>query len=183
MLARIERVITTVPGAGRLGGSTIGLKAWETTTLEAPGKPTIEITATPCRHGPPLSRPIAGHVIGFALRWEGQEHGSFWMSGDTVLYDGIRQVARRIEVGVALLHLGAVRFPITGPISYSMTAKDAVEVCKLVKPHTAIPVHYEGWSHFSQGRDVVELELAAAPAGLRSHVHWLTLGEPAEVTA
>ena len=57
------------------------------------GRPAIEVTATPCRHGPPLSRPIVGDVIGFALRWEGQEHGVLWISGDTVLYDGVREVA------------------------------------------------------------------------------------------
>jgi hypothetical protein len=38
------------------------------TRLEKPGRPAIEVTATPCRHGPPLSRPIVGDVIGFALR-------------------------------------------------------------------------------------------------------------------
>ena len=36
---------------------------------EAPGLPTIEATASLCRHGPPLSRPVAGAVIGFALAW------------------------------------------------------------------------------------------------------------------
>jgi hypothetical protein len=43
--------------------------------------PVAEITATPCRHGPPLSRPLAGDVIGFGLRWDGQEHGALWISG------------------------------------------------------------------------------------------------------
>ena len=69
------------------------------------------ITATPCRHGPPLSRPIVGDVVGFALRWEGQQTRVLWISGDTVLYDGVRQVAERLEVDVALLHLGGVKFP------------------------------------------------------------------------
>jgi hypothetical protein len=32
-------------------------------------------------------------VVGFALRWDGQEHGVLWISGDTVLYDGVRGVA------------------------------------------------------------------------------------------
>ena len=43
------------------------------------------------------SRPIVGDVIGFALQWEGQEHGALWISGDTVLYDGVRQVAERLR--------------------------------------------------------------------------------------
>jgi L-ascorbate metabolism protein UlaG (beta-lactamase superfamily) len=97
------------PGARRVGGT--GLKPWSTTRLEAPGKPTITVTATPCRHGPPLSRPIAGAVIGFALTWEGQRDGALWVSGDTVLHGGVRAVADRVPVDVALLHLGAVGFP------------------------------------------------------------------------
>ena len=68
-------IITTTAGARRLGGNARGLQPWATTRLEAPGRPTIQVTATPCRHGPPLSRPVAGEVVGFALRWEGQEHG------------------------------------------------------------------------------------------------------------
>ena len=45
----------------------------------------------------------------------GQEHGVLWISGDTVLYDGVREVAGRLRVDVALLHLGGVQFPVTGP--------------------------------------------------------------------
>ena len=62
-------VVTTVPGAKRLGGNARGLAPWELTSLEAPSKTAIEVTATPCRHGPPLSHPIVGDVVGFALRW------------------------------------------------------------------------------------------------------------------
>jgi hypothetical protein len=96
--------------------------------LEAEGRPTIEVTATPCRHGPPFSRPLAGDVIGFALRWDRQD-GALWISGDTVLYDGVREVAERVEVGTAVLHVDGVRFPITGPVRYTMTAKDALSNC------------------------------------------------------
>ena len=95
-------VVTTASGARRLGSDARGLAPWATTRLEAPGRRPIEITATPCRHGPPLSHPIVGDVIGFALGWEGQEHGVLWISGDTVLYDGVRQVADRLQVGTAL---------------------------------------------------------------------------------
>ena len=140
-----------MPGAKRLGGNARGLAAWESTTLEAPGRTPIEVTATPCRHGPPLSHPIVGEVVGFALRWEGQEHGVLWISGDTVLYDGVREVADRLEVDTAIVHLGGVRFPVTGPLRYTMTAAEAVELCCLIRPRTVIPIHYEGWKHFRQG--------------------------------
>ena len=61
--------------------------------------------------------------IGFALRWDGQRDGVLWISGDTVLHGGVREVARPVHVGTAVLHLGAVRFPVTGPVRYSMTAR------------------------------------------------------------
>lgn len=56
------------------------------------GRTPIEILA-PCRQGPPLTRPTACDVLGFAFRWPTQEHGLLWKSGDTVLYHGVRQAA------------------------------------------------------------------------------------------
>src|SRR3954453_19599216 len=126
LLPSAGTVVTTVPGAKRLGDAR-GLAPWASTGLEAPGRPPIEITATPCRHGPPLSRPIVGDVIGFALQWDGQGHGVLWCSADTGLSEGVPRAAARLQVGTALLHLGGVRFPISGPVHYTMTAKEAVE--------------------------------------------------------
>ena len=176
LLPAAGSVITTVAGARRLGGNARGLAPWATTRLTAPGRPAIQVTATPCRHGPPLSRPVAGAVVGFALGWEGQEHGVLWITGDTVLYDGLRQAADRLQVGTALLHLGGVRFPVTGPVRYSMTAQEAVELCRLVRPHTAIPVHYEGWTHFRQGRAAITQEFEQAPADIGRRLQWLPFG-------
>jgi L-ascorbate metabolism protein UlaG (beta-lactamase superfamily) len=181
LLPAAGAVLTTLPGAARLGGGARGLAPWSTTRLAAEGRPTIEITATPCRHGPPLSRPVAGEVIGFALRWDGQRDGALWMSGDTVDFHGVRQVAKRVDVGLALLHLGAVRFPITGPVRYSLTARDAVALCAAIDPATVVPVHYEGWSHFSEGRDVVERELETAPPHIQQKIRWLTPGTATEI--
>ena len=93
-----------------------------------------------------------------------------------MLYDGVRRVADRLRVGTALLHLGGVRFPISGPVRYTMTAKKAVELCRLVRPRTVIPVHYEGWKHFREGRGAIERELANAPEDVRGRVQWLPIG-------
>jgi L-ascorbate metabolism protein UlaG (beta-lactamase superfamily) len=178
LLPSAGEVITTEAGARRLGGNARGLAAWGTTTLEHDGRMPIEITATPCRHGPPLSRPIVGEVSGFALSWEGQEHGALWISGDTVLYDGVRDVARLLDVGTAIVHLGGVRFPISGPLRYTMTAEEASKLCGLIDPHTVLPIHYEGWKHFRQGRAAAEQAFASAPGDLAARVRWLDLGVP-----
>ena len=181
LLPAAGNVVTTVAGARRLGGGARALAPWETTTLWAPGRTAIEVTATPCRHGPPLSRPVAGDAIGFALRWEEQRHGVLWISGDTVLYDGVREVASRCEVDVAVVHLGAVRFGITGPLRYTMTAREAVALCEAIRPRTIVPVHYEGWAHFTEGRADVERAMAAAPPVVREAVRWLPAGQATEV--
>ncbi|MEN3311938.1 MAG: hypothetical protein V7645_1267 [Actinomycetota bacterium] len=182
LLPSVGCVVTTVSGAKRLGGLARGLEPWQNTRLEAPAKPPIEITATPCRHGPPLSHPLVGDVIGFALKW-GQEEGVLWISGDTVLYEGVSHVADRLHVDTAILHLGGVQFPVTGPVRYTMTAKDALELCGLIRPRIAIPLHYVGWRHFKQGRDEIEREFARAPEDIRRSIRWLPIGTPVELTA
>jgi L-ascorbate metabolism protein UlaG (beta-lactamase superfamily) len=181
LLPTAGTVVTTVSGAARLGGNARGLAPWSSTRLERDGLPTIEVTATPCRHGPPLSGPIVGDVVGFALRWVGQRHGVLWISGDTVLYGGVREVADRLRVSIALLHLGGVRFPVTGPMRYTMTARRAVDLCSLVQPRTVVPVHYEGWKHFRQPRPLIEREFAKAPANVRHSIHWLPIGTPTDL--
>ena len=174
-------VVTTQVAARRLGLPNVrGLAPWESTTVSAPGRPDLTITATPCRHGPPLSKPIVGDVVGFALQWAGDD-AALWFTGDTVMYDGLREAASRLSVDVVVLHLGVVRFPITGPLRYTMGGHDGAELVRLVRPRVAVPVHFEGWSHFSEQEDALRAELAAAPADVREVVRWLPRGEAVDV--
>jgi L-ascorbate metabolism protein UlaG (beta-lactamase superfamily) len=62
-----------------------------------------------------------------------------------------------------------------------MTAADAVALCALLRPRTTIPIHYEGWKHFRQGRDAIEHEFAAAPDAFRDSVRWLEIGVPTTI--
>ncbi len=181
LLDRVPTVITTTAGARRLGARARGLTEWQSTDLRGEGRADISVTATPCRHGPPLSRPVVGPVVGFALSWAGQEDGVLWITGDTVLFDGVRHVAGRLQIDTAVLHLGGVQFPITGPLRYTMTGEDAIELIGLVKPRQAIPVHYEGWKHFRQGREAVERVLDDAPADVRDRVRWLPIGSSVQL--
>ena len=57
------------------------------------------------------------------------------------------------------------------------TGAEAVELCALLKPATVIPVHYEGWKHFREGRAAAEQALASAvPAPT-----WLEIGQPTAI--
>lgn len=80
-----------------------------------------------------------------------------------------------------IMHLGRVRFPLTGPLRYSMDGRDALELVRTVRPRRAVPVHYEGWSHFSEPAADLQHVLDAADQQLRERVVWLTPGVPTRV--
>lgn len=182
LLPGAAHVVTTSSGARRLGAANVhGLSAGQRVVLSRPGLPSLEIEATPCRHGPPLSRPIVGEVIGFAIRRPGESQVALWVSGDSVRYRGIRRTARELDVDVAVINAGGVRFGITGPIRYSMTGADVVKLLEELSPRVAIPAHFNGWSHFLDGEAGLQAALAAAAPAVRSRVRLLPPGVPTEL--
>jgi L-ascorbate metabolism protein UlaG (beta-lactamase superfamily) len=60
-----------------------------------------------------------------------------------------------------------------------MDARDGVKAARALNPRTIIPIHYEGWKHFREGRTI--LEKSFATAGLSERVRWLELGQPTDV--
>jgi L-ascorbate metabolism protein UlaG (beta-lactamase superfamily) len=179
LLPSVKTVITTKSAARRLGlAGARGLAAGDTTRLAAAGRPVIEVTATPARHGPPLARPVVGDVVGFALRRPASSDVVLWITGDTVLHRPLRRTAAAMTINIALVHMGGVRFPVTGPVRYTMTGNQAVELIGIARPRIAVPVHYEGWGHFEDGRAAVERALTTAPDDIRRRVRWLPMGSP-----
>jgi L-ascorbate metabolism protein UlaG (beta-lactamase superfamily) len=146
LLSSVPTVLTTPAAARRLGAR--GLAPWESAKIGD-----LEITATPSRHGPAWAVPLVGPTTGFAVRGAAE---TVWISGDTVVFPGALEVASRFTVDTAILHLGKVQFGLTGPTRFSMTGKDAVRLCATIKPRRIVPVHYEGWSHFHEGRAGIE---------------------------
>ncbi|MFC8381261.1 hypothetical protein [Nocardia sp. NPDC057272] len=59
-------------------------------------------------------------------------------------------MARRLVIDVALLHLSAVRFGLTGPVKYTMGARDATRVIRVPHPRITVAVNYEGWTPFQR---------------------------------
>lgn len=176
ILSRAGRVVTTRRAARRLPNAT-GLAPWETTTLRAPSGVDVRITATPARHGPPLSLPFVGPVVGFALEWPGQTNGAIYFSGDTVLFRGLDAIPTILRVGTALLHMGGVGFPLFGPLRFTMNARHAARLSKRLDAKTFVPIHYDGWTHFLEPR--ADAERAFADAGVTAQ--WLVPGVAREI--
>jgi L-ascorbate metabolism protein UlaG (beta-lactamase superfamily) len=174
-LARAPRVLTTVAGAKRLGGRAEGLDPWDETTLTRDGR-TLRITATPARHGPAGIEPFAGDVIGFVIAAQDDPVRPIYVTGDTVWYDGVAEVARRFPAGTVLLFAGAAQT--RGPFHLTMDTNDAIDTAHAFADATIVPVHHEGWAHFTQGRG--ELEKSFTALGLGGRLQWL---EPGVATA
>lgn len=179
LLPTAGRVLTTRTGAQRLGGNAHGLAPWSSVELESPTGLRVRITATPARHGPPGSRPLVGEVIGFMLEWPGQRYGALYISGDTVWFRGIPAIARRFRVGTVIVHLGGVRFPLYGPLRFTMNSHDAIRSFRTLQAHQCIPIHYEDWQHFRETRPVAEA--AFRKAGIDHQMIWLPKGQPTQV--
>jgi hypothetical protein len=99
-----------------------------------------------------------------------------YISGDTVWYDGVADVARRFHVRLAVLFMGAARVREVGPAHLTFEASEAGAVAHAFPDALIVPVHFEGWEHFSEGRP--QIERAFAAAGVASRVRWLERGVP-----
>ena len=177
MLASAHKVITTPAGAERLGENAIGLEPWQSLELRTANGERLRVTSTPARHGPPDGD--RGPVTGFVLQPEGEHEAATYVTGDTVWYEGVEEVARRFTIGAVLLFAGAARVRVAGPAHLTFDARDAVELARAIPDAVIAPLHYEGWEHFSEGR--AELERAFREAGLASRLRWLPRGEPREL--
>lgn len=178
LLPLAGQVITTSAGAKRLGNNTIGLKPWRSVTIES-NDSEIKVTAVPAHHGSLWSYIIVGKTTGFVLEWTDQKYGVLYISGDTVWFNGIHEIAHRFKVSTAILHIGKASFPITGPIRFTLNAKEAVRIIKVLDPHMAIPIHYEGWNHFREPRADAEKQFITAE--VNDKVQWLPLGIPVNI--
>ena len=178
LLPNAKQVLTTTAGAKRLGQPTIGLKPWQSTTIRS-GDSEIKLTAVPARHGSLGSHLIVGETTGFVLEWPEQKHGALYISGDSVWFNGISEIAKHFRISAAVLHIGKASFPITGLVWFTFSAKEAVQVARALNPDTIIPIHYEGWKHFREPRAQAEKEFLAA--GIQDKVQWLPLGQPVDL--
>jgi L-ascorbate metabolism protein UlaG (beta-lactamase superfamily) len=179
--ARRAPIVLTTRRAARTLPNARGLAAWDEHRLEDAGdRPSLVVTATPAQHHPWWQPEfISGPVVGFLLRGDALPRGALYITGDTVLFDGVREVARRTSIDVLVVHVGAVRFPwLTGPARYTFDADEAVEVAKLTGARRVVALHPSGGTHFREGPDVLRARFDRA--GLADRLVVPTPGRPFE---
>jgi L-ascorbate metabolism protein UlaG (beta-lactamase superfamily) len=152
-LPKAETVISTLGAAQRLGGKAQGLATWSSLTLSLPDGRALKVTATPARHGPIGFERNMGQVSGFVLSIG--DSPSVYLSGDTVWYSEIAEIARRFDVGLAVLFAGSAQ-P-RGPFNVTMNTNDALEAAAVFGNAKIVSVHNLGWSHYTQSpQDLAE---------------------------
>ena len=102
-----------------------------------------------------------------------------YITGDTVWYDGVAEVARRFPAGIVMVFAGSAQT--RGPFHLTMDTNDAIETAHAFSDAIIVPVHYEGWQHFRQGRD--DLSKAFNALGFGSRLRLLEPGVATEITS
>lgn len=173
-LDRVPVTLTTPTAAGRLGGTARGLAAWEHVDLARPDGGALRVTAVPARHGPPGCEPLTGEVTGFVLSGAGIP--TTYVSGDNAADEHVRSVADRFgPVELSLLFAGAARTALLDGAPLTLTSGQAAQAAATLGSGRVVLLHFEGWAHFSEGRD--SLIDAFTVAGLADRMCLLDLGD------
>jgi L-ascorbate metabolism protein UlaG (beta-lactamase superfamily) len=117
-----------------------------------------------------------GPVIGFALVLADRPDHAVCVSGDTVWYEGVAEVGRRFAVDLAVLFTGAARVREVGPAMLTLSAAEAVAAARAFSDAIVVPLHFEGWAHYSESG--AELERAFAEAGMSERLRPPVPGAP-----
>jgi L-ascorbate metabolism protein UlaG (beta-lactamase superfamily) len=114
--------------------------------------------------------------MGSMLEW-GQAgsttHFRLYISGDTLVHDDLKSIPQRYpNINLALLHLGGTR--IFG-VLLTMDAAQGIQAIRIIRPHKAIPIHYNDYTVFKSPLE--DFVPAVAEAKLETEIHYLRHGE------
>ncbi|MGN9836573.1 MBL fold metallo-hydrolase [Nonomuraea sp. H19] len=166
-LASVPLVLSTGAAAERVGPPVRALPNWTSVEL-GDG---LRVTGVPAQHGPDGTEHLVGEVTGFVLDGDGLP--TVYVSGDNASLDVVRAVAERVgPVDVALLFAGGARTPLVDGY-LTLPSEAAVTAAEILGARYVVPLHFEHWAHFTQGRDTVE----QAFAGFGDRLRLLAPGE------
>ncbi|MFL5737568.1 MAG: MBL fold metallo-hydrolase [Actinomycetota bacterium] len=147
----------------------VSLRTWQSKSLRR-GDEELRITAVPGKHSPRALSAFIPPVMGSMLELVtgGRVTFRMYVTGDTVFHDRLAEIPERYpDIDVCLIHLGGTR--IAG-VLLTMDGAQGARALELVRPRTALPVHYEDYAVFkSPLRDFLRA-LEATDVADRVHV-------------
>jgi L-ascorbate metabolism protein UlaG (beta-lactamase superfamily) len=178
-------VLTTPHAARRLQGihgfrRASGIQTWESQTILKEGS-TLRVTSLPGMHAPGLIGALLPPVMGSLLEFgdtSGEVEQRIYLTGDTLMYDEVREIARRCpDVHLAVVHLGGTRIP--GGMMVTMDGEQGVELLETVMPRRAVPVHYDDYDRFTSG--LSDFTTRASERGLEDRVTVVERGQTVDL--
>ncbi|MEV0467960.1 MBL fold metallo-hydrolase [Nocardia tengchongensis] len=170
-LASVETVLSTPDAAGRIEGVR-GLANWESVQIGA-----VTVTGVPALHGPEGCEPITGVVTGFVLQADGLP--TVYVSGDNASVEYVERIAERFgRIDLAILNVGGANVGAFGDHDLTLNGRTAAQASIALGDALIVPVHAEGWAHFSEHLDYLAHRFALADRG-----HLLRIPTPGEVLA
>ena len=132
------------------------------------------VTAVAAEHGPPEVASKNGPVIGFILR--GTDLPTIYISGDNASVDVVQEiVAEHSPIDTAVLFIGGAQVPEAwGDAFLTLTAQTAVQAARELGDTPIVPIHQDGWAHFTSSAG--DLELAFEQAGLADRLRMVSPG-------
>ncbi|WP_433562163.1 MBL fold metallo-hydrolase [Nocardia sp. CA-151230] len=170
-MAGVETVLSTPDAAGRMEGVR-GLAEWESVRIGA-----VTVTAVPALHGPEGCEPFTGVVTGFVLQADGLP--TVYVSGDNASVDYVRRIAEHFgRIDIAILNVGAANTDRFGDQDLTLNGRTAVHASEALGDAVIVPVHAEGWAHFSEHLDYLTHRFTVA-----GRADLLRIPTPGEVLA
>ena len=152
----------------------IPLETWQEQRFSR-GQAQLRITSMPGKHAPqPLQMllpPVMGSMLEFA---DGDDvRLRVYITGDTLLHDRLHEIPKRYpDIDLCLIHLGGTR---VAGILLTMDAEQGVKALKIVRPRTAVPIHYDDYTVFTSPLE--DFRRAASQSDLSTEIREVDRGE------
>ncbi|MEC3952947.1 MBL fold metallo-hydrolase [Nocardia sp. CDC153] len=171
LLPSVEHVLSTPDAARRLEGVR-GLANWESVRIG-----TVTVTGVPALHGPEGCEAFTGVVTGFVLQADGLP--TVYVSGDNASVEYVERIAERFErIDIAILNVGAANTDRFGDSDLTLNGRTAAKVSVVLGDALIVPVHAEGWAHFSEHLDYLNHRFVVS-----GRDHLLRIPTPGKVLA
>ena len=126
-----------------------GLRTWDHREL-VKGDRAVRVTALPGRHAPGalqrLLPPVMGTLLDFGPHGQ-QPELRIYISGDTLMFDGIGEIARRCSgIDLGIVHLGGTK--LLGLVMVTMDGRQGADWLETVGCPRAVPVHFDDYTVF-----------------------------------
>jgi len=178
-LSKFVPIVTTPHAAAILKRKkfqkVFALETWDTIQVRK-GDAHLRIAAMPALHAEGVFSSLLPPVMGSLIDFEDEAQNPLYrmyISGDTVLYDGLREIPERYSnINMAVLHLGHTR--IFGK-TLTMDEDQGLELMRWLHPQVVVPIHFGDYTMFKSPLD--NFKQAVRAAGMERKVHYVRHGD------